>query len=89
MQSEKVLQGALECLAGKRNMMIIVVAHRLATIQKADTIFVFGECDRVDRGSWIAEQGTHQELLWWRGVYWQMVRLLSLLVLGMCALLMI
>lgn len=58
MQSEKVLQGALECLAGKRNMMIIVVAHRLATIQKADTIFIFGECDRVDRGSWIVEQGT-------------------------------
>lgn len=48
-------------------MTIIAVAHTLATIQKADTIFVFGMCDRVDRGSRIVEQGTHQELLRRRG----------------------
>lgn len=71
-QSEKVVQAALERLAGKRNMTIIAVAHRLATIQKADVIFVFGE---AGRGSRIVEQGTHQELLRRKGTYWQMVRL--------------
>ncbi|OQD78772.1 hypothetical protein PENANT_c082G01455 [Penicillium antarcticum] len=42
-QSESVVQSAMERLASKRDMTIIAVAHRLATIQKADAIFVFGE----------------------------------------------
>lgn len=71
-QSEKLVQTALERLAGKRSMTIISVAHRLATIQKADVIFVFGE-SQVGRGSRIVEQGSHQELLRRRGTYWQMV----------------
>lgn len=86
-QSEKVVQAALERLAGKRSMTIIAVAHRLATIQKADVIFVFGECDEGGRGSRIVEQGTHQELLRRRGTYWQMVRSVSLVFV--CVLLMI
>lgn len=72
-QSEKVVQAALERLAGKRSMTIIAVAHRLATIQKADVIFVFGE-SAAGRGSRIVEQGTHQELLRRKGIYWLMVR---------------
>lgn len=72
-QSEKVVQAALERLAGKRSMTIIAVAHRLATIQKADVIFVFGESDETGYGSRIVEQGSHQELLRRRGVYWEMV----------------
>lgn len=71
-QSEKVVQGALERLAGKRSMTIVAVAHRLATIQKADMIFVFGESE-AGNGSRIVEQGTHQELLRTKGTYWQMV----------------
>ncbi|KAF7592329.1 hypothetical protein BBP40_000385 [Aspergillus hancockii] len=70
-QSEKVVQAALERLAGKRRMTIVAVAHRLATIQKADTIFVFGE-NQAGHGSRIVEQGTHQELLRAKGTYWQM-----------------
>ncbi|KAH8422518.1 ABC transporter ATP-binding protein [Aspergillus melleus] len=70
-QSEKTVQAAIENLAGKKNMTIVAVAHRLATIQKADTIFVFGE-GQPGRGSGVVEYGTHQELLRRRGTYWQM-----------------
>ncbi|KAJ6167356.1 hypothetical protein N7497_000199 [Penicillium chrysogenum] len=75
-QSEKLVQDAMEQLAAKRDMTIISVAHRLATIQKADRIFVIGEY-KTSQGSGILEQGTHQELLQKRGPYWQMVRILS------------
>lgn len=71
-QSEKVVQAAMERLAAKRCMTIVAVAHRLATIQKADTIFVFGE-SRRGYGSRVVEQGSHQELLRNKGTYWQMV----------------
>ncbi|OOF91973.1 hypothetical protein ASPCADRAFT_509887 [Aspergillus carbonarius ITEM 5010] len=70
-QSEKVVQAALERLAAKRCITIVAVAHRLATIQKADTIFVFGE-SHTGNGSRIVEQGSHQELVRRRGMYWQM-----------------
>ncbi|RAL07161.1 ABC transporter ATP-binding protein [Aspergillus homomorphus CBS 101889] len=70
-QSEKVVQAAMEKLAAKRCMTIVAVAHRLATIQKADVIFVFGE-NQSGCGSRIVEQGTHQELLRNKGMYYQM-----------------
>lgn len=72
-QSEKLVQGAIERLAGQRSMTVIAVAHRLATIQKADVIFVFGERD-VDgrKGSKIVERGSHGALLARKGVYWSM-----------------
>ena len=47
---------------------MIIVAHRLATIQNADVIFVFGE-----EGTGVVEVGTHQSLLMRRGVYFEMV----------------
>lgn len=72
-QSEKLVQGAMERLAMKRDVTIIAVAHRLATIQDADIIFVFGE-DLDGHGSRILERGTHLELSARRGAYWQMVR---------------
>jgi ABC-type multidrug transport system fused ATPase/permease subunit len=71
-RSEKLVQNALERLAGQQRMTIVAVAHRLATIQKADVIFVFGESE-VGRGSRVVERGSHQELLRSRGMYWQMV----------------
>lgn len=71
-QSESLVQSAMERLASKRNMTIIAVAHRLATIQKADAIFVFGE-GAPGKGSRILESGTHHELLRRKGAYWQMV----------------
>lgn len=63
-ESEKLVQAAFE-RAGKGRTML-VVAHRLATVQNADVIFVLGEGK-------LLEKGNHQELLAKRGVYWQMV----------------
>ncbi|KAG5756898.1 hypothetical protein H9Q70_000541 [Fusarium xylarioides] len=62
-ESEKLVQEAFE-RAGKGRTMV-VVAHRLATVQNADVIFVLGEGKLIEKGS-------HRELLATRGVYWQM-----------------
>ncbi|KAI7764789.1 hypothetical protein LZL87_003994 [Fusarium oxysporum] len=62
-ESEKLVQEAFE-RAGKGRTMV-VVAHRLATVQNADVIFVLGEGKLIEKGS-------HRELLAARGVYWQM-----------------
>ncbi|PGG95796.1 hypothetical protein GX51_08117 [Blastomyces parvus] len=62
-ESEKHVQEAIERTAKGRT--VVVVAHRLATVQNADVIFVFG-----DGG--ILEVGTHAGLLKQRGTYYQM-----------------
>jgi ATP-binding cassette subfamily B protein len=59
-ESEKLVFDALENLMKGRTS--IVIAHRLATVSRADVIFV------VDGGR-IVEQGTHQELLDSGGLY--------------------
>ena len=46
----------------------IVVAHRLSTIQRADRIIVLHHGE-------IREQGSHQELLANRSLYWKLYRL--------------
>lgn len=61
--TEKEVQAVLE-KAGK-GRTTVVVAHRLATVQKADVIFV------MHQGR-IVERGNHQSLLSRRGTYWQM-----------------
>ncbi len=53
-ESERLVQEALEKLMQGRTSLVI--AHRLATIRKADTIIVLNE-------GTIVEQGTHTELL--------------------------
>ncbi|KAL1853082.1 hypothetical protein Plec18170_005664 [Paecilomyces lecythidis] len=70
--SEKLVQTAMDRLAAQRRMTIVAVAHRLATIQKADVIFVFSASED-GRGSRIVERGSHRDLLRRKGVYWQMV----------------
>jgi ATP-binding cassette, subfamily B (MDR/TAP), member 1 len=70
-QSERLVQAAIERLAGSRSMTVVAVAHRLATIQKADCIFVFGESE-VGMGSTVVERGVHLELLAKKGAYWSM-----------------
>ncbi|KAK8037862.1 ABC transporter BEA3 [Apiospora marii] len=62
-ESERAVQGALE--RARRGRTMVVVAHRLSTIQTADVIFV------LDKGD-VLERGTHQELLKLRGRYWNM-----------------
>ncbi|PWY75371.1 putative ABC multidrug transporter [Aspergillus heteromorphus CBS 117.55] len=69
--SEKIVQRAMERLAAKRDITIIAVAHRLATIHKADMILVFGE-NSTGPGSGILEMGGHHDLLRQKGVYWEM-----------------
>ena len=59
-QSERMVQAALE--SAMRNRTTLVVAHRLATVQKADRILV------LDHGK-LVEQGTHVELVNRGGVY--------------------
>jgi len=59
-QSEQLVQDALDRLSFGRTTL--VVAHRLATIQKADRILV------LDKGR-IVEAGTHQTLLQNNGLY--------------------
>ncbi len=46
----------------------ILIAHRLSTIQRADMILV------MHKGQ-LREQGTHQELLAQRGLYWKLYQL--------------
>ncbi|CRJ85747.1 hypothetical protein BN1708_009173 [Verticillium longisporum] len=62
-ESEKLVQAAFERASKGRTML--VVAHRLATVQNADVIFVMGEGK-------VLEKGNHVELLKKKGVYWHM-----------------
>lgn len=66
-ESEKLVQAAFE-RAGKGRTMV-VVAHRLATVQNADVIFVLGN---AGDGARVLEKGSHAELVARRGVYYQM-----------------
>jgi len=59
-QSERMVQAALE--SAMENRTTLVIAHRLATVQKADRIIV------LDHGG-IVEQGTHASLVAQAGVY--------------------
>ena len=59
-ESERMVQAALE--SAMRNRTTLVIAHRLATVQKADRIVV------LDRAR-IVEQGTHAALVAQGGVY--------------------
>ncbi|GMR48476.1 hypothetical protein PMAYCL1PPCAC_18671, partial [Pristionchus mayeri] len=63
MESEKIVQDALDEASAGRTC--VVIAHRLATIVGADKIVV------VNEGK-IVEQGTHNELLERKGVYYSL-----------------
>ena len=65
-ETEQLIQQAIERVM--RDRTSIVVAHRLSTIQRADQIIVLHHGE-------IREQGSHQELLAERGLYWMLYRL--------------
>ncbi|KAK0628761.1 P-loop containing nucleoside triphosphate hydrolase protein [Bombardia bombarda] len=62
-ETEKAVQAVFE--KNKKNRTMIVVAHRLATVQNADVIFVLGD-------GRVMEKGDHAALLKKRGIYYQM-----------------
>ena len=59
-ESEALIKGALERLM--RNRTVVIIAHRLTTVERADRIVV------MDAGR-IVETGTHPELLAAEGLY--------------------
>lgn len=65
-ETEQLIQNAIEKLLIGRTS--IVIAHRLSTIQNADKIFV------MHKGE-LKEEGTHQELLAKRGIYYKLYQL--------------
>jgi ATP-binding cassette subfamily B protein len=64
--TELLIRAALDRLLKGRTALVI--AHRLSTIQHADRILVF------HRGK-LREEGTHQELLQQRGIYYRLYQL--------------
>ncbi len=65
-ESEELIKLATETLTSNRTS--IVIAHRLATIQKADRILV------MDHGK-VVEEGNHRQLLSKKGLYKQLYEL--------------
>ena len=61
--TERQIQIALKRLLSGRTG--VVIAHRLATVRKADRIIVL-------QGGCIVETGTHHELLQKRGLYYRL-----------------
>jgi ATP-binding cassette, subfamily B, bacterial MsbA len=62
-RNERAVQDAVEELMTGRTTLL--VAHRMATVKRADAIIV------LDRGVCV-ETGVHEELLAQRGLYWQL-----------------
>jgi subfamily B ATP-binding cassette protein MsbA len=68
-ESEKLVQDALEKLM--KNRTSLVIAHRLSTVRNADLIIV------LQKGE-IAEQGTHDELIAKKGMYFSLCNMQGL-----------
>lgn len=60
-ETENKIQEAINNLAGTRT--ILIIAHRLSTVKKADKIIVLKDGE-------IVEEGTHEELLELKGLYY-------------------
>lgn len=65
-ETEEIIQHAMDVL--KKGRTTFIIAHRLSTIKNADRIIV------LERGV-IKEQGTHEELLEFGGIYRQMYQM--------------
>lgn len=65
--TEQEITKTIENISSERKQMIIHIAHRLSTVMHADVIYV------LEKGK-IAEQGSHEELLSLKGLYYAMWR---------------
>ncbi|KAL9084011.1 MAG: hypothetical protein Q9165_008287 [Trypethelium subeluteriae] len=65
-QNEGLVQTVVEEIASRGNVTVVVVAHRLSTVQNVNRIIVLGESGCV------MEEGSHMELLQKKGTYWGM-----------------
>jgi ATP-binding cassette subfamily B protein len=63
---EKITETIRE-ISARKDLLTILIAHRLSTVMHADTIFV------LERGQ-IVETGSHEELLKLKGLYYAMWR---------------
>jgi ATP-binding cassette subfamily B (MDR/TAP) protein 1 len=71
-ESERIVQEALD--RKSRGRTTIIIAHRLSTVRDADRIMVLGEGDQgLGGGTKIREQGTHDELMAKKGIYFALV----------------
>jgi len=66
--AERIMQESLKQLS--RNRTCIIIAHRLSTVTHADRIIA------LEKGA-IVEEGTHQELLTKKGLYYSMFGAMS------------
>lgn len=62
-ENERLIQKALESLL--KGKTVVMIAHRLTTVQNADSIFVMQDGK-------VAEQGNHNDLLNKNGIYTKM-----------------
>lgn len=65
--TEEQITSTIRSLSQNKNQITVLIAHRLSTVMHADTIYV------LERGK-IAEQGSHQQLLDQKGLYYAMWR---------------
>ena len=70
-ESERAIQQSIDALKGK--LTVIIIAHRLSTVQNADIIYV------LDKGE-IVESGSFAELIRRDGLFRKMVELQTLLL---------
>ncbi|HUC60474.1 MAG TPA: ABC transporter ATP-binding protein [Alphaproteobacteria bacterium] len=62
--TERAIQDAIDRVS--RECTVVVIAHRLSTVRRADKVIVM-------EGGRIVEEGSHKALMARRGLYWEMV----------------